>query len=80
MTPIARDGLVVASLELSDGFTPEVLAWMTHVERIPVSATAPLAANGDDVRVRAHTRPHHAWFFWPWGVTAFGQATFTFIQ
>ena len=150
VTPIARDGQVVVSFDLSDGFTPEVRdaiqsglsttfsyevdlrrgsalfdrtvasvtitaivhfdnltrryqisravdgrvedarptedqnavrAWMTHFERIPLSATAALETNGEYyVRVRAHTRPHNAWFFWPWGGTALGQATFTFIQ
>jgi hypothetical protein len=55
--------------------------WMTHFERIPLSPTATLEANVEYyVRVRAHTRPHNAWFFWPWGGTALGQAKFTFIQ
>lgn len=150
VTPIAHDGQVVVSFDLSDGFTPEVRdaiqsglsttfsyavdlrrgsalfdrtvasvtitamvrfdnltrryqmsrtvdgrvedarptedhsavrAWMTHFERIPLSTTAALETNGEYyVRVRAHTRPHNAWFFWPWGGTAFGQAKFTFIQ
>ena len=149
VTPIARDGQVVVSFELSDGYTAEVRdaihsgllttfsyeldlrrgaalfdrtvasvtvtavvrfdnltrryqmwrtvdgrvedarptedpgavrAWMTHFERVPLSATAALEANGEYyVRVRAHTRPHNAWF-WPWGGTALGQAKFTFIQ
>jgi hypothetical protein len=30
--------------------------------------------------VRAHTRPHNAWFFWPWSGIVLGQAKFTFIQ
>jgi hypothetical protein len=150
VTPIARDGQVVASFDLSDGFTPEVRDaiqsglsttfsydvdlrrgallcdrtvvsmsisatvrfdnltrryqmsrtvdgrvedarptedqdavrnWMTHFERIPLSTTAALEANGEYyVRVRAHTRPHHAWFVWPWGGAVLGQAKFTFIQ
>jgi hypothetical protein len=150
VTPIARDGQVVVSFDLSDGFTPEVRdaiqsglsttfsyevdlrrgatlldrtvasvtisaivrfdnltrryqmsrtvdgrvedarptedqnamrSWMTHFERIPLSTTANLETNGEYyVRVRAHTRPHSAWFFWPWGGTALGQAKFTFIQ
>jgi hypothetical protein len=150
VTPIARDGQVVVSFDLSDGFTPEVrdaiqsgLAttfsydvdlrrgatlfdrtvasvaiiatvrfdnltrryqmsrsvdgrvedarptedqeavrrWMTHFERIPLSTTAALEANGEYfIRVRAHTRPHNAWFFWPWGGAVLGQAKFTFIQ
>ena len=150
ITPIARDGQVVVSFDLSDGFTPEVRdviqsglattfsyevdlrrgsvlfdrtvasvtitaivrfdnltrryqmsrtvdgrvedarptedqnavrAWMTHFERIPLSATNALENNGEYyVRVRARTRPHNAWFFWPWGGTALGQAKFTFVQ
>lgn len=150
VTPIARDGQVVVSFDLSDGVTPDVRdaiqsglstsfsydvdlrrgsslfdrtvasvtitamvrfdnltrryqmsrmvngrvedarptedqnavrEWMTHFERIPLSATAALETNGEYyVRVRAHTRPHNAWFFWPWGGTTFGQAKFTFIQ
>jgi hypothetical protein len=150
VTPIARDGQVVVSFDLSDGFTPEVRDaiqsglsttfsydldlrrgatlfdrtvasvtisatvhfdnltrryqmsravdgrvedarptedqdavrnWMTHFERIPLSTTAALEANGEYyVRVRAHTRPHNAWFFWPWGGAVLGQAKFTFIQ
>jgi hypothetical protein len=150
VTPIARDGQVVVSFDLSDGFTPEVRdaiqsglstafsydvdlrrgsawfdrtvasvtitatvrfdnltrryqmsrtvdgrvedarpvedqeavrAWMTHFERIPLSTTATLEANGEySVRVRAHTRPHSASFFWPWGGAVLGQSKFTFIQ
>ena len=149
VTPIARDGQVVVSFDLHDGFTPDVRdaiqsglpttfsyevalrrdsalfdrtvasvtvtavvrfdnltrryqmsrtvdgrvedarptedqeavrAWMTHFERIPLSATAALETNGEYyVRVRARTRPHNAWFFWPWGGSAIGQAKFTFI-
>jgi len=150
VTPIARDGQVVVSFDLSNGFTPEVhdaiqsglpttfsydvhlrrgsawfdttvasvtitatvrfdnltrryqmsravdgrvedakptedqeavRAWMTHFERIPLSTTARLEANGEYfVRVRAQTRPHNAWFFWPWGASVLGQAKFTFVQ
>lgn len=150
VTPIARDGQVVVSFDLHDGFTPDVRdaiqsglsttfrydvdlrrdsalfgrtvasvtitaivrfdnltrryqmsrtvdgrvedarptedqnavrVWMTHFERIPLSTTAALETNGEYyVRVRARTRPHNAWFFWPWGGTALGQAKFTFIQ
>jgi hypothetical protein len=58
-----------------------VRGWMTHFERVPLSATAALEANVEYyVRVRAHTRPHSGWFFWPWGGIALGQAKFTFIQ
>ena len=149
VTPIARDGQVVVSFEMTDAFTPEVRdaiqsglsttfaydvelrraglidrtvatvaisatvrfdnltrryqmsrtvdgriedarptedqaavrAWMTRFERLPLSATAALETNGEySVRVRAHMRPHNAWFFWPWSGTALGQAKFTFIQ
>jgi len=58
-----------------------VKLWMTHFERIAVSTTSALEANGEYyVRVRAHTRPRNAWFFWPWGGTVLGHAKFTFIQ
>ena len=58
-----------------------VRAWMTHFDRVPLLATASLEANGEySIRVRAHTRPHNTWFFWPWGGALFGQAKFTFIQ
>lgn len=150
VTPIARDGQVVVSFDLSDGFTADVRdaiqsglattfsydldlrrgsalfdrtvasvtitaivrfdnltrryqmsrmvdgkvedarptedqnavrAWLTHFERIPLSATAALETNGEYyVRVRARTRPRNAWVMWPWGGTALGQAKFTFIQ
>ena len=57
-----------------------VKAWMTHVERIPVSTTSALETNGEYyVRVRAHARPRNAVFFWPWGGTILGHAKFTFI-
>jgi len=58
-----------------------VEAWMTHFDKIPVSTTTALETNGEYyVRVRAHTRPRGAVFFWPWGGTILGHATFTFIQ
>ena len=58
-----------------------VRGWMTHFDRILVSKTDGLEANAEYyVRVRAHTRPHDAWFVWPWSGTVFGHATFTFIQ
>jgi hypothetical protein len=57
-----------------------VRGWMTHFDRIPLSPTASLEASGEYyVRVRAHTRPRNAWFFWPWGGTVLGHAKFTFI-
>jgi hypothetical protein len=150
VTPIARDGQVVVSFDMADGFTSEVRdaiqsglsttfsydvelrrgaalfdrtvasltitatvrfdnltrryqmsravdgrvedarptedqnavrAWMTHFDRIPLSATAALEANGEySVRVRALARPHDTWFVWPWGGGVLGQAKFTFIQ
>ena len=56
--------------------------WMTHFDRVPLSTTASLEANGEYyIRIRAHTRPHNAWFVWPWDrASAFGHAKFTFIQ
>lgn len=59
-----------------------VRRWMTHFERVPVSTTAALEANGEYyVRVRAHTRPRNTWFFWPWDASsALGRAKFTLIQ
>jgi uncharacterized protein DUF4390 len=150
VTPIERDGQVLVSFELSDGFTPDVRdaihsglsttfsyevelrrgstwfdrtiaavsiratvhfdnltrryqmsraldgrvedarptedqesvrGWMTRFERIPLSTTSALETNVEYyVRVRAHTRPHNAWFFWPWDGIALGQAKFTFIR
>ena len=151
VAPIARDGRVIVSFDLSDGYTPDVRdairsgllttfsyesdcaglgalfdrtvasvtvaavvrfdnltrryqmwrtvdgrveearptedqnavrIWMTHFERVPLAATAALETNGEYVTfgVRAHTRPHSAWLFWPWSGTALGQAKFTFIQ
>ncbi len=58
-----------------------VRTWMTRFERIPVSATQALEANGEYyVRVRAHTHPRNTWFFWPWDRGAIlGRSPFTFI-
>jgi hypothetical protein len=58
-----------------------VRRWLTHFERIPVSATSALEANGEYyVRVRARTRPRNTWFLWPWDRDALlGHAKFTFI-
>ena len=57
-----------------------VTAWMTHFERIAVSPTSALETNGEYfVRVRAHTRPRNALFFWPWSGTVLGNTKFTFI-
>jgi hypothetical protein len=150
VTPLERDGQVLVSFDLSDGFTPDVRdaiqsglsttfsydvelrrgtalfdrtiasvsimatvhfdnltrryqmsrsfdgrvedarpsedqdavrGWMTHFERISLSRTSTLEANVEYyVRVRAHTRPHNAWFVWPWGGAVLGQAKFTVIQ
>jgi hypothetical protein len=57
-----------------------VRGWMKHFERVPASRTSTLENNGEYVRVRAHARPHNAWFFWPRSGTAIGHAKFTFIQ
>src|SRR6058998_2216589 len=58
-----------------------VREWMTKFERVPLSKTSALEANGEYyVRVRAHTQPHNAWFVWPWDRSAMlGRAKFTFI-
>ncbi len=58
-----------------------VRRWMTRFDRVPLSTTSALEANGEYyVRVRAHTRPHNAWFFWPWERgSLLGLAKFTFI-
>ncbi len=55
--------------------------WMTRFDRVPLSLTSALEANGEYyVRVRAHTRPRNSWFFWPWDRSALlGLAKFTFI-
>jgi Domain of unknown function (DUF4390) len=59
-----------------------VRRWMTHFDRVPVSTTATLEANGEYyVRVRARTRRRGTWFFWPWDhLTVHGRAKFTFSQ
>jgi hypothetical protein len=58
-----------------------VRAWMTHFERVPLSPTSELEANGEYyVRIRAHTHPRNAWFVWPWDRGAvLGRSPFTFI-
>ena len=55
---------------------------MTHFERVPVSATSSLEANGEYyVRVRANATPRNASFIWPWaGDDAVGLAKFTFMR
>jgi hypothetical protein len=55
--------------------------WMTRFDRIPISTTSTLETNGEYyVRIRAHTRPHNSWFFWPWDRgSVLGHAKFTFI-
>jgi hypothetical protein len=59
-----------------------VRQWMTRFDRIPVTRTAALAANGEYyVRVRALARPRSAWYVWPWSRgSVLGNATFTFIK
>jgi hypothetical protein len=55
--------------------------WMTHFERVPVSATSRLEANGEYyVRVRMQTHARNTWVVWPWDSSAaLGNARFTFI-
>jgi hypothetical protein len=57
-----------------------VRRWMTHFERVPVSTTSTLEANGEYyVRVRARTRHRNTWFFWPWDrLSVLGRGKFTF--
>lgn len=58
----------------------DVRRWMTRFERIPVSATAALEANGEYyVSVRALSRPRVSWFVWPWDRGSVGNARFTFL-
>ncbi|OFV90622.1 MAG: hypothetical protein A3H95_07110 [Acidobacteria bacterium RIFCSPLOWO2_02_FULL_64_15] len=59
-----------------------VRRWLTEFERVPLSMTSVLEANGEYyVRVRARTRPRNAWILWPWDRSAIlGRATFTFVQ
>lgn len=58
-----------------------VRAWLTAFERLSLFSTRDLEPNGEYyVRVRAHTQPRVAWFFWPWDrSSASGHATFTFL-
>ena len=57
-----------------------VRRWMTQFERVPVSATAALEANGEYyVSVRALARPRVSWFVWPWERGSVGNAKFTFL-
>ena len=58
-----------------------VRRWMTHFERVPVTATSRLEANGEYyVRVRMQTHARNTWFVWPWdNSSALGNAKFTFI-
>ncbi len=59
-----------------------VRQWMTRFDRVPVSATTALEANGEYyVRVRAVARSRTAWFVWPWERGAvLSDAKFTFIK
>jgi hypothetical protein len=58
-----------------------VRRWMTSFKGVSVLRTSALEPNAEyDVRVRAHTRPRNAWFFWPWDAgSVLGHAKFTFI-
>jgi len=55
--------------------------FMTQFVHIPLSMTSALETNGEYyVRIRALTRPHNSWFFWPWDLgSTLGHAKFTFI-
>lgn len=58
-----------------------VRLWMTRFDRVPVSVTSTLEANGEyNVRVRAQARPRNTWSLWPWDRRSiFGYAKFTFL-
>jgi hypothetical protein len=58
-----------------------VRGWLTTFDRLPLFTTRDLEPNAEYyVRVRAHTQPRVAWFFWPWDRSAAsGHATFTFL-
>jgi hypothetical protein len=60
---------------------PDVRAWMTEFDRLPLFSTAGLEPNVEYyVRVRAQRSPRDSWFWWPWGRDdASGRAKFTFI-
>jgi hypothetical protein len=75
----AVDGRVEDARPTED--SAAVSRWMTHFERMPLLRTSALEANAEYyVRVRAHTRPHSAWFFRPWDRgLILGHAQFTFI-
>jgi hypothetical protein len=75
----AVDGRVEDARPTED--SAAVTRWMTHFERMPLLRTDALEVNAEYyVRVRAHTRPHNAWFFWPWDRgLILGHAKFTFI-
>jgi hypothetical protein len=59
-----------------------VRRWMTHFERVPVSATSSLQVNGEYyIRVRVRARHRDTWFLWPWDrLTVLGRGKFTFIR
>lgn len=73
------DGRVVDARPTEDAGA--MSAWMTEFERVPVAPTVALEPNGEYyVRVRAHTHPRNAWFFWPWDRgSVLGRSPFTFI-
>ena len=75
----AVDGRVEDARPTED--SAAVSRWMTRFERMPLLRTSALEANAEYyVRVRAHTRPHNAWFVWPWDRgLILGHAKFTFI-
>ncbi len=59
-----------------------VRRWLTSFDRLPLFTTDRLEPNVEYyVRVRAHSRPWIAWFFWPWDRgSASGVAKFTVIR
>jgi hypothetical protein len=71
--------------EWADTTDREDTAWnalTADFARLSLFRGAALEANAEYyVRVRAHTSPHNASFFWPWGADdAVGFAKFTFVR
>ena len=78
---IARtlDGRVEKTVVVDD--EGEVQALLTQYDRVPLFSTASLEPNSEyHVSASLKTRPHHAWFVWPWTRSAAsGAADFTFL-
>jgi hypothetical protein len=75
-----RDGRVIASERMAR--EPDVLAWMTSFDQVPLVCGEPLERNADYyVQVRLRTSPRPTVSLWPWGHDdGSGRAVFTFIR